>query len=474
MRNKFLTLLIPVFVITALILTACSSGETDKVTKKQCTVTFDTVIGKASTPAPDTIIVKRGGTMDDQYPEDPVTTISDMLFYGWWDSGIEYAADTLINSDLDLKARWEAFKDTVKVSFDSAGGSAAPDMQVLEGKSIGPRIPVSRKKGYIFDGWFVDDVPYTAAEPVINAEITLTAHWTEKTKHTVSFRTNDSNLLSGGDVDQCTVESIQVYEGEGLEDDLPTATHTNNKIKFIRWTGADNEIYDEWTPINEDMTFYAKWGLEPFKVDLSKTQLFPGQISAQTPDLKPEYIAGTKSIKNTVKYDGAENRWLIMYRIGLVNKADESKSVLPADFNMGYYTRYNVRAKFYGNERAIKGNPLYSVGYMDDANAIKTVGQEMPPKAGYGQISWCTTVDSNGNPGQAKASVIAQQYNLGTTTINNQWLVGGTYEGSKADAIRPAFLLVQTSDNWIGWIEITEIAFHNGEPEFVPPPASTE
>jgi len=459
MRNKIFMLLVPVFVITALMVTACSSGETDKVTKKQCTITFNT-IGVASTPTPDTIIVKRGGTMDDQYPTDPATDVPDTTFYGWWDSGIEYVADTIINSDLDLKARWECTKGTVTVSFDADGGSAVPDMQVLKNESIGLRIPVSRKKNYIFDGWFLDDAQYTAAAPVITAEVTLTAHWTEKTKHTVSFKTNDSNLLVGPNEDQCTVAPIQVYEGEGLEDDLPSATHSDSRIKFIRWSGADNEIYDKWTPINEDMTFFAKWGLDPYKVDLEQTELVPGQISSQTPDLKPTYLAATKSIKNTVKYDGAENRWLIMYRIGLN---------LPEDFNMGYYTRYNVRAKFYGNERAIKGNPLYSVGYMDDANAIKAVGEEMPPKAGYGQISWCTTKESNGNPGQSKATVIAQQYNLGTTTINNQWLVGGTYEGSKADAIRPKYLLVQTSDNWIGWIEITQIAFHNGEEEFLDP-----
>jgi len=471
MRNKICSLLISVFVIAALVLTACSSGETQFITKTQCTITFNTA--GASTATPETITIMRGGTMGDNYPLDPENDDANIFFYGWWDSGIEYGRDTPINSDLDLTARWVKHQDTVTVTFVTGGNGASEvlPLKVLKGESIGLRMPVSRKKGFTFDGWFSGSTKYTALTPVVNGDITLTAQWTEKGKHTVTFRTNDKNLLTGADDDLCTIAPIQVYEGEGLEGDLPTATHTNPKIKFTRWIGDDNELYDEFTPINEDMTFHAKWGLEPYYVDLAAAELVNGDSYNMDGDTSPTRVATplyypeTQSIKNSVMYDGAKNRWLILYRIGLG---------LPADFNMGYYARYTVRAKFYGNNRAILGDPDYSVGYMDDANAITAIGDEMPPKAGYGQISWCVTKTSNGNPGQDAQGVIAQQYNLGTTTINNQWLVGGSYTGSKEDAIRPNYLLIQTSDNWIGWIEITEIIFHNGEDEFVPPPEEVE
>jgi hypothetical protein len=107
---------------------------------------------------------------------------------------------------------------------------------------------------------------------------------------------------------------------------------------------------------------------------------------------------------------------------------------------------------------------------MNDENAIQAVGDEMPPVEGYGQISWSTVLNDNGNPGNAPNTVIAQQYNLGTSTINQQWQVGGHYTGDPEEAKRPAVLLVQTSDSWIGRIEIYEIAFHNGEEEFQDPP----
>ena len=454
MKNKMFLPLLAVIGAVALMVSACPvDSGTEVITKNSCTITFNTL--GASTETPADITVSRGGAMGDKYPAAPVN--EPFIFYGWWDSGIRYEQDSVINADLDLTARWARAQDLVTVTFDTDGGTAVPAMKVLKNEPLGLRIPVSRQKNYTFDGWFVETVHYTADAPAIGGDITLKAHWTLKTTHTVSFNTVDK--IADPNIQQCTVDSIQVYDGEGLEDALPVATHTNNKIKFVRWIGAENELYDEFTPIYEDMTFYAKWGLDPYVVDLEAT-IITNNGGASNYDAK--YHAATKSIKNDTMYDGAASRWEIMYRVSLN---------LPDDFEMGYYTRYTVRAKFYGNNRAILGDPNYASGYMNDANAITAVGDEMPPQAGYGQISWCTTTTSNGNPGQSEETVIAQQYNLGTTTVNNQWLVGGHYKGSEADAKRPAVLLVQTSDNWIGWIEIYEIAFHNGEEEFQDTPA---
>jgi uncharacterized repeat protein (TIGR02543 family) len=492
MRNKLFLLTASLLAASVLILAACDdTGGTNVIKKTQCKITFNTL--GASSATPESITVSRGGTMGSKFPADPVWPTDNFVFYGWWDSGVEYVQDTVVNNDLDLVARWVRRQDTVDVTFNPAPGtingktSTPVVMPVLKGESIGLRIPAARQKGYTFDGWFNAAVKYTADAPVINAPVTLTARYTEKPKHTVTFVTVDENYLTDPTKEQCALTPIQVYEGEGLEAQMPglpgatPVTHDDPRVKWVMWIGDEGELYDEWTPINENMTFHAKWGLDPFIVDLSKTGLVAGAVSAQTPDLIPTYYPATKSIKNELKYDGAENRWYIMYRIVLVDKSDETKSVLPADFNMGYYTRYNVKARFYGNERAILGNPLYSSGYMEEENAIQNVGDEMPPKAGYGQISWCVTPTSNGNPGQDKPGVIAQQYNLGTGnrigtsgTWNQTWKIGGDYQGSKADAIRPPVLLIQTSDNWIGWIEVTEISFHNGEEEFLPPLEETE
>lgn len=473
MRNKFFVLLMTVIAVTALLVTACDSGGTELVTKNECKITFSV----AGAPAPEDITVARGRSMGDKYPNDPQNENANFLFYGWYDSGIRYERDSVINSDLDLTARWVREQDMVIVTFNTDGGTSVLDLPVLKGEPIGLRIPVSRKKNYTFDGWFSGTTKYTAEGPVVNANITLTAHWTIKPTHTVTFRTYDVNLLDPNS-DLCTISPITVYDGEGLESALPTATHTDPKIKFVMWIGEDNELYDEFTPINEDMTFIAKWGLDPYEVKLSEVGI---RNNTGASNYDAEYNAETGTIKNKTMYSGGGSRWEIMYRI-LLN--------LPDDFNMGYYTRYTLRARFFGNHRAILGNPEYASGYMNDDYAILAVGDEMLPKAGYGQLSWTISPTDNGNPGNAPATVIAQQYNLGTTsTVNQQWAIGGHYTGpikpgdgkpippgadDGACGTRPSVLLIQTSDNWIGWIEITEIVFHNGEEEYTAPPPGTE
>jgi len=127
MRNKIFMLLISGFVVAALILTACSSGGGSKlITKNQCTITFSVTGAAASYENPRPITVLRKGTMDNQYPSDPVNEDSSIIFYGWYDSGIHYTRDTVINADLDLVARWVRVVDTVTVTFVTDGTAVLP------------------------------------------------------------------------------------------------------------------------------------------------------------------------------------------------------------------------------------------------------------------------------------------------------------------------------------------------------------
>jgi uncharacterized repeat protein (TIGR02543 family) len=210
MKNKIF-LLLPAFIgIAALIVSACSmDGGTEVIRKNSCTITFNT--GGASATAPADITVSRGGTMGDKYPDDPEN--APFVFYGWWDSGIRYEKDSVINSDLDLTARWVREDDMAAVTFNADGGTVVPGMEVLKGEPIGLRIPVSRKKGYLFEGWFVGATQYTADAPVISADITVTAKWTEKGKHTVSFNTLDE--IADPDNQQCTIAPIEVTMVKG-------------------------------------------------------------------------------------------------------------------------------------------------------------------------------------------------------------------------------------------------------------------
>jgi hypothetical protein len=83
---------------------------------------------------------------------------------------------------------------------------------------------------------------------------------------------------------------------------------------------------------------------------------------------------------------------------------------------------------------------------------------------GYGQISFCISTTGNGEG--ANGQTIFQQYNLGMGqegdggTVNSTWKPSAPGDANR-DPVRPQVLLIQTSDDWIGHIEVTEIRFHN-------------
>ena len=70
---------------------------------------------------------------------------------------------------------------TYKVSFNTAGGSQAPQPQQVTypfGRVQRP-YPDPTRSGYQFDGWFIGNAAYNFSKPVTD-NLTLTAHWTYK------------------------------------------------------------------------------------------------------------------------------------------------------------------------------------------------------------------------------------------------------------------------------------------------------
>lgn len=65
--------------------------------------------------------------------------------------------------------------DEFTVTFDSDGGSAVSEQEVLNTSAIEPNEP--RRNGYDFAGWYLNDAKYTF-DTKITGNITLKAHWT--------------------------------------------------------------------------------------------------------------------------------------------------------------------------------------------------------------------------------------------------------------------------------------------------------
>ena len=133
--------------------------------EKTYTITFDTDGGSEISP----IKVRAN-----EYPIKPSNpTKLGYDFKEWQLNGKTFYWNFLPTSNITLKAVWTA-KKSLKLTFNSSGGSTVADMNVYKGDTA--NLPEPTKAGYVFAGWYYRNTKYTNTT-VINSSVTLTAKW---------------------------------------------------------------------------------------------------------------------------------------------------------------------------------------------------------------------------------------------------------------------------------------------------------
>ncbi|WP_259465267.1 InlB B-repeat-containing protein, partial [Bifidobacterium sp. wkB344] len=131
---------------------------------------------------------------------------------------------------------------TYTVSFDTAGGSQAPDLQQIPypyGRAQRPS-PDPTRKGYLFDGWFIGEVAYDFSKPVTE-NLTLTAKWTRQDPdNTWRINPNKGSQVGG---QQTTI----------------TPPNTRRGIRFSQVSGGKDYFEGFSLAVGSDGNAYA-WG----------------------------------------------------------------------------------------------------------------------------------------------------------------------------------------------------------------------
>jgi len=436
------------------------------------------------------VLVEKGKSLGGQLPAN-LTREGPYVFYGWFDGTTQYFSDTPIGADITLTARWADDIATITFEFtqEDSGKLIEPTAPIypitlIKGSSLGsvafPADP--RSKGYEFKGWKLEDDTFFTPANAVDSDITVTAVWAKTTKKI--FKVTFDPGPGGG-----SKTTMEVYEGECIDEweprfpANPTVNTVNPKAFFVAWFDDENRPYDGRTPITRNLNtetekILGKWGLPPYIIDFDEdvilleasTDAAYGDVD-YSPQVVNSVIDGKRAIVNTETYEVPynTNRWRILYRISFK---------LPDDFNTGFYTRYTIRARFYANEQGAKSwtdetaftpnVPAAAAGYSRDGWLRKAGYGELDADGitwkeysrsedGWGQISW--TSEANWNGQGADEQTMLQRYNLDRKggTINDTWAPLRSKE-----LAYPPYLLIQTSDAYIGHIEITEIVFHNG------------
>lgn len=128
------------------------------------------------------------------------------------------------------------------VTFDTNGGRAvsARTVKTLE------TAPVTSKSGYVFAGWYLDQVMTTQASfPLtVTEDMTLYAKWI-KSVYTVTFQSNGGSFVAAKETDE-----------------LQTAPSTNRSGYLFEGWYMDNTLTVPASfplTVDKDMTLYAKW-----------------------------------------------------------------------------------------------------------------------------------------------------------------------------------------------------------------------
>lgn len=217
-------------------------------------------------------------------------------FVNWTLNGKVYDFNSIVTSDISLKANWKKVK-TYTVNFDTNGGSNITSKTVNDGKSITkPTNPT--KQGYVFVEWLLNGKTYTFGNPV-NENITLVASW--KKVHKVTF-----DLNGGVTTGKTSVEVVDMNKVK------KPVNPTKDGYNFLGWT-LNGKTYDFNTSVSNDITLIATWEEKPKKTysvtfdtnggnTISTQTVIEGQKANQVYPIK-EYYTFKEWQLNNVKYD---------------------------------------------------------------------------------------------------------------------------------------------------------------------------
>jgi hypothetical protein len=217
-----------------------------------------------------TLTVESGKTLGSSFPEAPSNKPKPTdEFLGWFEGDTQYTESSVINTDVELRAKWVDTRSLVKVSFIVTDGGVAVDpVYMIPGTAMGVKYPEARRRGFPFDTWIDSNNSVYTKDTLITGNITLTSRWKpELDKFTIKF-TNSSGVTIDG-----YPQEKEFYKGEFMGEMMPAPARDNTGIDLVYYTGylftgwlgqatggEAGKLYNRWDiPIEKNDTVVSQW-----------------------------------------------------------------------------------------------------------------------------------------------------------------------------------------------------------------------
>lgn len=336
-----------------------------------CTMRFD---AQGGTPVPD-----RKMTEGDVYGAPPVTEREGYTFRGWTTNptgGKSYEVTAVATGDAKFYAQWGK-KPTI--TFDVDGGTPSVDPMVLEYYGTVDPLPVVRRQGYQFEGWYSGSTKLKVS-----------------TQHT-SDKTYKAKWKMGPKYDLCGIGTM-ISAGVGVDSNTDPSNYVIPSLPTVRshdhtfagWytKAVGGERVDVGDTINllTTPTLYARW------TDSAKVTISFDADGGQRVDDRTLFKGDCFSDLPTTKKDGYSfDGW---YR-DLNDDASKVTGETTFDADATLYarwsklgTQYTVSFRANGSGASIHGSSTYSL-YVRSGETIRP----MPgcTRSGYVFDGWYTS-----------------------------------------------------------------------------------
>lgn len=170
------------------------------------------------------------------------------------------------NSNPEEEALGDSQQKIYTVSFDSAGGSVKPSLEVTAGEKVkAPSNPVRHK--YLFGGWYLGKVKYDFETPV-TADITLTAKWNK-----VTVAKGKVKKLSNSKKGVLTASWDKISNANSYEVQLADSTAFKTNVKKVTTTKTSASF----SKLYKNKTYYVR--VRAYTYDSAKVKIY-GTYSA--------------------------------------------------------------------------------------------------------------------------------------------------------------------------------------------------